>query len=268
MINTYESGLTPPPLPPRPGAQRLPPSRAGTHFWCLSLGFVVQTVVIVALFIYLFQRTDAERNESSAFHDDLLLLKRLEECDSNSLDSESLLGCKKVFDKFRRVISMLSQNDGKVESLTAVGPNTDSGALAQMKVEKTDSKSPSQVLHWNHEHSTLRNVVHFPLRGMLRIRIPGDYYVYSQVTFSKMNPKIPLLQTIMRQTGQAKPAEEDVLLKAFCSPTSGDACTSYHGGVFRLEKEQQLYVNVTDRDLVNFDRSATAFGLFLLRPTS
>ncbi|XP_036379698.1 tumor necrosis factor ligand superfamily member 6-like [Megalops cyprinoides] len=241
MINTYDSGLTPPPLPPRPGAQRLPPSRAGTHFWCLSLGFVVQTVVIVALFIYLFQRTDIERNEKSAFHDDLLLLKRLEECDSNSLD---------------------------MESLTAVGPNTDSGALAQMKVERTDSKSTSQVLLWNHKHSTLRNVDHLALRGMLRIRIPGDYYVYSQVTFSKMNPKIPLLQTIIRQKGQAKLVEEDVLLKAFCSPTSGDVCTSYHGGVFRLEKDQQLYVNVTDLDLVNFDRSATAFGLFLLRPTS
>ncbi|KAJ8347916.1 hypothetical protein SKAU_G00265050 [Synaphobranchus kaupii] len=150
-----------------------------SHMRFLSAVFVVQTVVTIALFIYLFQRI-ASNEDLTTFHNDLIVLKRLKECGGNSLDSGSPLDCNKDL----------------------------------------------------------------------------------EVTFSKMNPRTPLAQTVMctRSSGA-----EDLLLKAFCSLRSGQACTSYQGRIVKLEEGQQLYVNVTDLSLVNFDVTATTFGLFLLQ---
>lgn len=58
---------------------------------------------------------------------------------------------------------------------------------------------------------------------------------------------------------------EDVLLKAFCAmKTDGEACTSFQGGMFQLEEGMELYVNVTDKNLLNFEETATTFGLFMV----
>lgn len=105
------------------------------------------------------------------------------------------------------------------------------------------------------------------MRRTLQIRIPGYYYIYSQVTFSKMHPKTPLAQTVMSRKSLEGEAGEELLLKAFCSlkNETGDICTSSQGGIFRLEERQQLFVNVTDLSLVNYEATATTFGLFLLK---
>ncbi|KAJ8390557.1 hypothetical protein AAFF_G00101630 [Aldrovandia affinis] len=164
-------------------------------------------------------------------------------------------------------IDTVPQTEGKVDSLSVPGQHSGSGTLAQMKVQQPSGGSRSKTLCWNWDHSTLKNVDYFPVRRMLHIRLSGYYYVYSQVTFSKRHPRIPLVQSVMRRRGAEDAAGEDLLFKAFCSLGSGEICTSYHGGVVHLEEGQRLYVNVTDLSLVNFDVTTTTFGLFLLQHT-
>ncbi|XP_064206709.1 CD40 ligand-like [Anguilla rostrata] len=264
MINTYSSNLPPPPVPPRPGTQSSMRNwtRSRSHVRFLCAAFVVQTVVTIALFLYLFQRIDAASNENnSTFNNDLIVLKRLEECESNSLDSGSLLDCSKVLQKFQGIISKLSQIEGKAWGLSAPGTPSGTEARAQMTI----MASSGQTLKWNPDYSMLKNVEYYTRSRSLQIRVPGYYFVYSQVTFSKAHPKTPLAQFVMRRRSSAERAGEDLLLKAFCSPGSNDLCTSYQAGMFRLEEGQQLYVNVTDSSLVNFEVTTTTFGLFLMQ---
>ncbi|XP_061106328.1 CD40 ligand-like [Conger conger] len=266
MINTCSASLPPPPVPPRPGSQSSTRNRTKTYTRVLSAVYVVHTVVTVALFLYLFQRIGPASSEDTTLRNDLIVLKRLVEC-NNNMDSGSMLDCKKVQEEFKRVVSEASHPEGKVEGLSASGTPSDAEALAQMSVKQPDlplSCTDCKTLQWNRDRSIMKNVDYFTKQATLRIRIPGYYFVYSRVTFSKHNSRIPLAHTVNRLQEEA---DKGLLLKSFCSMRTGEFCTSFQGGIVRLEEGQQLYVNVTDLSLVNFDVTATTFGLFLLRHT-
>ncbi|KAG7465112.1 hypothetical protein MATL_G00172710 [Megalops atlanticus] len=260
MINTFHTSLPPPPVPPRQGLHPRPGIRVTPLLWFLSVIMILQMVVTFGGFVYLFRKSSMLQTElQGREYDDLIVLKRLQECDVSS-DYNTLLDCGKLLSKYRSIISKVSQAEGKAGFLSAGMPFYGSGAVAHMTVERPSGSSASQTLKWNRDHSLLMKVEYLTSPGALKIVVPGDYYVYSQVTFTKVHPKIPLVQTIMRKSAD----KEDLLLKAFCSMRDEEAHTSFQGGVFRLEKEEQLSLNVTDMKLINFDVTATAFGLFRL----
>ncbi|XP_036404465.1 CD40 ligand [Megalops cyprinoides] len=264
MINTFHTSL-PPPVPPRQGLHPPPRGRMTPLLWFLSVIMVLQMVVTFGGFVYLFRKSSMLQTElQGRQYDDLIVLKRLQECDVSS-DYNTLLDCGKLLSKYRSIISKVSQAEGKAGFLSAGMPFYGSGAVAHMTVERRSGPSTylppaAQTLKWNRDHSLLMKVEYLSSPGALKIVVPGDYYVYSQVTFTKVHPKIPLVQTIMRKSAD----KEDLLLKAFCSMRDEEAHTSFQGGVFRLEKEEQLSLNVTDMNLINFDVTTTAFGLFRL----
>lgn len=123
------------------------------------------------------------------------------------------------------------------------------------------SQRPYTLL-WDLDHSLLQEVQLSSKKDMLTIQKPGNYFIYSQVTFSKQS-KSALKQAIKINDPQKK--EDKELLKAFCnlSNSTSNLCTASLAGVFKLQKDQKLYVTVTNKSLVNKDGSS--FGLFKLQ---
>lgn len=106
----------------------------------------------------------------------------------------------------------------------------------------------------------------------LTVQQPGDYYVYSRVTFSKGSPRMPLASKVKLRKNETDKAEETVM-QAFCSLTdraddSGASvphlCTATQGDVITLESGNQLSVWVQDFTLVNYEAGATTFGMYKL----
>ncbi|XP_018598609.1 CD40 ligand-like [Scleropages formosus] len=285
MINTYNNNLPAPPVPPRarapgsvPGLELGPPpviapapapapepQRNKSHIRFLAVVFVLHAVVTTVMFVYLFSmnfRTRDSEDQVSDHYDEVL--RRLHKCNEDTTNDKSLLECLNKSEKLSRVMAKDFQTGGK-EAHSEASLYDGWGAVAHMKVDEASSKSPN-TLRWKGDHSILRNVNHLPT-GMLQVRQPGYYYIYSQVTFSKAVPKIPLTQTITRWSVSPDKPKADLLLKAFCNWTNEGVCTSFQGGVFKLEKGQKLAVQVADTSLVSFDDTATTFGLFLLQQT-
>ncbi|XP_048885624.1 CD40 ligand [Brienomyrus brachyistius] len=267
MINTYTTSFVAPPVPPRTGSRAPVPARLPVHLWLLSVVLVLQMIIFAGAFVYLFLRdSELQREFESKFHDDLIVLRRLQECDDSSVEYSTLLDCKKTLDKYKKILLKISQAEGSVDLQLGGTPIRKPGAMAHMLVKPDLSQSTStKVLQWYQEHSLLMNVDYLVTPRMLRIRLKGLYYIYSQVTFSGWHPKIPLVQTVMRRATTTGKKTEDVLLKAFCTmKIAGEACTSFQGGTFQLEEGMELYVNVTDINLLNFEETATAFGIFMV----
>ncbi|KAL4648266.1 CD40 ligand [Arapaima gigas] len=277
MINTYSNSLPAPPVPPRtrglglvpgrdPVAVPLPapePQRTKSHICFLAVVFVLHVVVTTGLFVYLFGMNLRTRDNKDAASDYYDAVERLRKGNADKADSRSLLECLNRSEKLSRVAAEVP------EARSGTSLQDGWGAVAHMKGDRASLRSRNTLL-WMREHSLLRNVDHFSISGMLQVRLTGYYYIYSQVTFSKELPNIPLSQTVKRWgTSPEKPdqSEGEILLKAFCNWTSKMLCTSFQGGVFKLEKGQKLSVTVADTSLVNFDEKATTFGLFLLQQT-
>lgn len=97
---------------------------------------------------------------------------------------------------------------------------------------------------------------------------PGDYYVYSRVTFSKGSPRIPLGSKV-KMRKHATDAEETTVMQAFCSlADAGTAiprlCTATQGEVVTLDSGNQLSVWVENLRLVTYEEGATTFGMYKL----
>uniref|UniRef100_A0A672PN41 THD domain-containing protein n=1 Tax=Sinocyclocheilus grahami TaxID=75366 RepID=A0A672PN41_SINGR len=143
-----------------------------------------------------------------------------------------------------------------------IGPAAHMTALSENKDKNSDFLKSNNLL-WDEEHSLLQDVQFSTKRDKLTIRYPGIYFIYSQVTFSKHSTSFGLKQSIR----SIEPNKQEVkeLLKSFCSldPNTSNLCTASLAGVFRLEKDQQLYVTVANTSLVN--RDSCSFGLYKLR---
>ncbi|XP_054478373.1 tumor necrosis factor ligand superfamily member 6-like [Anoplopoma fimbria] len=142
-------------------------------------------------------------------------------------------------------------------------------AFARMVVEDTWNQKPIQgYLKWDLNHSFRRNIG-FYRNSWLTILQPGDYYVYSRVTFSKGATRHPLVSRVMLRRNET--GEGTVPMKAYCnldrnseSASIPHLCTATQGEVIPLERGNQLGVWVPDFSLVNYEEGATAFGLYKL----
>ncbi|XP_016148668.1 uncharacterized protein [Sinocyclocheilus grahami] len=213
-------------------------------------------------FLYLFQKLNMLQD---SYHEDISL-QRLQDCADSSMGEDSMTECGKLMETYKAVIAKVSQANEKLSKLTGgphfTGPAAHMTALTEHKDKTSDFLKTSSLL-WDEEHSLLQDVRLSNERDKLTIQYPGIYLIYSQVTFSKNPPSSSLKQSIRSTVPKKQQGKE--LLKSFCSlnPNPPNLCTASLAGVFHLEKDQQIYVTVTNTSLVN--RDSCSFGLFKLR---
>ncbi|KAM9835524.1 CD40 ligand [Syngnathus typhle] len=155
--------------------------------------------------------------------------------------------------------------------LSGDAPQHSSRTLARMIVAKPKDlsalESRSGNLQWDMKHS-VRNNINYYHNSWLTALQPGDYVVFSRVTFSKADPVKPLASAVKLRRGES--AKETVAMVAYCSlDTSGSGsnpqlCTASMGEVMSLERGNQLSLWVEDRSLVDYSRAATSFGMYKL----
>ena len=128
------------------------------------------------------------------------------------------------------------------------------------------SVSTAGYLEWDMNHSILRAINYYRY-SWLTILEPGDYYVFSRVTFSKGNSELPLVSMVKMRKNET--GAEKTMMQAFCSleirsvsSSIPRLCTATQGEVIPLEKGNQLSVWVQDLSLVDYNEGATAFGMY------
>ncbi|XP_068571612.1 CD40 ligand [Cebidichthys violaceus] len=240
MINTYQTSMAPPPVPPRLNGSHsvLIPAPLPSQGHSKTLVRFMVGVVLLHLFLsiggFLY-----------LYHKDKML----------SFQLPSGKG-----------------EEGKMEHHSSEKQETSYKALAHMVVDqqssKSDQKSALGYLQWDISHSVRRNIGYYRY-SWLTIEQPGDYYVYSRVTFSNGDPKQPLVSMVKLRKNDK--GEEKVVMQAYCNLDSGIGsasiprlCTATQGEVIPLEKGNQLGVWVKNPLLVNYEDGATTFGMYKL----
>ncbi|KAL6480233.1 hypothetical protein MHYP_G00112660 [Metynnis hypsauchen] len=253
MINTFHTSFNPPPVPPRQGHRgtMLPTNTPLVKF--LSVMLLLLMVLTFGGFLYLFHRLSVMQYGYSEVN-----LAKLEQCKERR--PEDMYFCSKMFNAIK---------GGSVDALTGrVSSTTLARLVLPWKSPITTAADQWDALIWDEEHSLVKEI-HLN-KGIVTISYPGYYYVYSHVTFSKAHMKVPLRQVIWtrksKNSGKEKEGWEKLLV-SFCSLSQSSSapglCTASHAGVFELQKNQELFVNVTGTDLVNAESST--FGLFKLQ---
>ncbi|XP_043112699.1 CD40 ligand [Puntigrus tetrazona] len=264
MINTFHTSYNPPPVPPRAGYSKPHPVGNTSLVKFLSVMLLLLMILTFGGFLYLFQKLSTLKQLQEGYLDEVSL-ERLRECADNSMGEGSMAQCGKLMEKYKATIAKVSQLNENLSKLTGgphfIGPAAHMTALSEHKDKLSRFFKKSSLL-WDEEHSLVQEVRLSNERDKLIIQYPGIYFIYSQVTFSK-NSALSSLKQSIRITVPKKQDKE--LLKSFCSlkPGTQNLCTASQAGVFHLEKDQQLYVAVTNTSLVN--RDSCNFGLFKLR---
>lgn len=98
---------------------------------------------------------------------------------------------------------------------------------------------------------------------------PGDYFVYSRVTFSKASSQLPLVSWVKMR--EANIGDGKIVMKAYCSLNSNRSsnlnphmCTATQGDILTLATGNQLSVWVQDLSLIDYEEGATTFGMYKL----
>ncbi|XP_028271395.1 CD40 ligand [Parambassis ranga] len=228
MINTYQTSLAPPPVPPRLNRSQpvlIPATLPSAGHSRPLIRFLVGVVVLHLLlsvggFIYLY-------------HNDKMVKRTAE---------------------------------GKAAFLSSDKQQTYYKASAHMVVNQQSPKprNTNGYLQWNMDHSVRGNINYYN-SSWLTILQPGDYYVYSRVTFSKGDPHRPLVSRVKLRKNEM--GEEKVVMQAYCSLDRSSLsiphmCTASQGQLITLEKGNQLAVWVQDLSLVDYEEDATTFGMY------
>lgn len=127
--------------------------------------------------------------------------------------------------------------------------------------------SSGGFLKWDIKNSRYSHPeINYYDNSWISILVSGDYHVYSKVTFSSGNSTTPLTNRVMLR--KTKTDKESVLMQAFCHldrvTKLSSLCTATTVDVVKLEKGNQLSVWTEDLSLVDYDGSATTFGLYSL----
>ncbi|KAM6999767.1 CD40 ligand [Tautogolabrus adspersus] len=237
MINTYQTSLAPPPIPPRHNGSHSVvisapvPSRGHSKVLLQFLLGVVLLHLFLSIGGFIFLSYDGKK-------------ENLPSAEVNP-----------------KMSFLLSEQKG--------GPSSErpDKALASMVVQKARTQtSTSGFLEWDNEHSDLRNISLF-YKTRLTILKSGKYFVYSKVTFSKGDPKLALTSRVMLRKSMTD--TDKVAMKAYCNLDSRresvpNMCTATQGEVVTLERGNQLGVWVQDCSLVDYEEGATAFGMYEL----
>ncbi|XP_030001629.1 CD40 ligand [Sphaeramia orbicularis] len=240
MINTYQTSLAPPPVPPRLNRSHpvLIPAPVTSRSYSKSLiRFMVGVVMLhlvlsVVGFIFLYNKGRIMGN----------------------YQTEGPKG----------------QTPGIVDFFPPEKLQTSNRIMARMMVKEPSSnlQSKSGYLKWDTKSSHLSNGVNYYLESWLTIMEPGDYYVYSRVTFSRSNSTTPLANRIkLRKSKSETEKQTKTIMQAFChldTSKVSDMCTAMQGDVISLKKGNQLSVWVDDLSLVDYEEGATTFGLYSL----
>jgi integrin beta 3 len=125
------------------------------------------------------------------------------------------------------------------------------------------------VLQWAEKgyYTMSNNLVTLENGKQLTVKRQGFYYIYTQVTFcSNREPsrQTPFIASLcLRSAG----GSERILLRAANTHSSSKPCgqQSIHlGGVFELQTDASVFVNVTDPSQVSHGTGFTSFGLLKL----
>ncbi|XP_077388095.1 CD40 ligand [Festucalex cinctus] len=149
----------------------------------------------------------------------------------------------------------------------AIFQQSSSRTFARMIVANRAHLSTSGYLEWDMKHS-VRSNINYHHNSWLTVLQPGDYVVFSRVTFSKGDLERPLASAVKLRRGES--AEETVATRAYCSiDASGSGskpqlCTASTGEVISLERGNQLSLWVQDLSLVDYSETATSFGMYKL----
>ncbi|MEQ2302140.1 hypothetical protein AMECASPLE_003530 [Ameca splendens] len=239
MINTYQTSMAlpqvPPPVPPRLGRSQpvlIPAQLPSPGHSKPLLRFLVAVVVLHLLlsvggFLYLYY---TERQLSHATY---------------------------------------SSPQGRVGFPPIEKQETAYRALARLVIKprsySTKAKT-SGYLQWDTDHSVYRDINYFHSTWVTILQ-PGDYFVYSRVTFSRGDSTIPLASFVKMRKSDS--GEEKVVMKAYCSMSNGTGsmlnphmCTATQQDVITLERGNQLSVWVEDLSLVDYEVGATSFGMY------
>ncbi|XP_026185499.1 CD40 ligand [Mastacembelus armatus] len=235
MINTYQTSLAPPPVPPRLHRSDrvliptpLPSQGHSKPLIRFLVGVVVLHLVLsVTGFIYLYQTFNMGKLPASAVQAALLASEKQE--------------------TFHR-------------------------PLAHVVVQKQSAKEPQEsqagYLQLDTSHSVFKETNYYH-ENWLTIQQSGFYYVYSKVTFSKGDSKLPLASLIKLRTNENE--KEKTVMKAYCNLNSHHGsteiphmCSATQGQVITLVKGNQLSVWVQNLSLVDYEEGATVFGIYKL----
>uniref|UniRef100_A0A3P9LHC6 CD40 ligand n=1 Tax=Oryzias latipes TaxID=8090 RepID=A0A3P9LHC6_ORYLA len=219
MINTFQTSIAPPPVPPRLGRSQpflipapLPSSGSNKHL-IRFLVCVVTLLLFIAIGGFLFIYYNNNNNNKEAVIDHHPSEKR----------------------------------------------ETSSRALASMIADSAG------YLKWQKDHSILKKI-NFYKEHWVTILEPGDYHVFSRVTFSKGSLRKPLAGRIKLR--QSHSEEEEIKMKAYCSlnysASNPQMCTITMEDLLTLKRGNQLSVWVQDLSLVDYEEGATTFGMFQL----
>ncbi|XP_029021119.1 CD40 ligand [Betta splendens] len=230
MINTYQTSLAPPPVPPRLNRSHpvlipapLPAQSSSRPMMRFLLCVVLLNLVLcVGGFIYLYHHLNMEQRFSS---EGTVAFRAAEK--------------QETLDRTR--------------------------TMARMVVSKSSKESKLSYLQWDMDHSELKSINYYE-RSWLTIPESGDYYVYSRVTFSRGHDKLPLTSHVRLRKSQAE--EDKTIMQACCDLDKISdiprLCTASQGEVMTLEKGNQLSVWVSDLSLVSYEEGATTFGMYKL----
>ncbi|XP_022615562.1 tumor necrosis factor ligand superfamily member 6-like [Seriola dumerili] len=230
MINTYQTSLAPPPVPPRLNRSHpvlIPTPLPSPGHSKPLIRFLVGVVVLHLLlsvggFIYLYYNDKMQRPPSA---------------------------------------------EGQAAFSSSEEQRSAYKALAGMVVDSQAPKiSSAGYLMWDMDHSIRRNINYYH-KSWLTILQSGEYYVYSTVTFTKSDLMVPLASRVKLRKDEK--GEEKTVMQASCSlhrekTSIPHLCTATHGRVVTLEKGDQLSVWVQNLSLVDYDDIATTFGMYKL----
>ncbi|XP_058505124.1 CD40 ligand [Solea solea] len=228
MINTYQTSMAPPPVPPRLNrshpvlipAQMTTPGHNKPLVRFLVIVVVLHLLLSVGGFIFLYNN-DQERHPPAA---------------------------------------------GKAAALSSEKQSTYYKALARMAVDRSTSKiSTGGYLQWDIKHSVLSNINYYQ-DSWLTVLQSGDYYVYSRVTFSKGDSVKPQVSRVKLRKSNGEVG--GILMEAYCNLGARTGiphmCTATQGEVVTLEEGNQLSVWIENLSLVDYGDRVTVFGMYKL----
>ncbi|MEJ1272576.1 CD40 ligand [Cricetulus griseus] len=185
--------------------------------------------------------------EEASLREDFIFIKKLQRCIKEE-GTLPLINCKDLKRQYEDPVKDIKLNTEE---------------------KKENSYEMQKVLQWAKKgyYTMKNNLVMLESGKQLTIKRQGLYYVYTQVTFcSNQGPssKDPFLVSLCLKSTSGS---ERILLRAANTHSSSKPCgqQSVHlGGVFELQEDSSLFVNVTDASQVIHGIGFTSFGLLKL----
>ncbi|XP_006874767.1 PREDICTED: CD40 ligand isoform X1 [Chrysochloris asiatica] len=260
MIETYSQ--------PSPRSVTTGPPASMKIFMYLLTIFLITQMIGSALFaVYLHRKLDKIEDEMN-LHEDYVFIKKIQKC-SKGKGSLSLLNCEEIKSQLEDIVKKIIRNEeaNKKEKTFEMQKGDQEPQIAAHVI--SDASSKTSVLQWAEKgyYTMSTNLVELKYKKQLTVQRPGLYYIYAQVTFCS-NREAPRQMPFVASLCLKSPTEsERILLRAASTHSNSKPCVqqSIHlGGVFELQRDASLFVNVTDPSQVSHGTGFTSFGLLKL----